>query len=104
MTGLPDFWTSGLLPLPSAFRTSGLPDFWTSFFAFGLPAFWPSGLLDFRTSSFAFGLPPSAFFPPIFHPLFNAINELLTTYKSAHVLRATAISVHFFFHLKFIKP
>ena len=72
MTGLPDFWTSGLLPLPSAFWTSGLPippisaycndwtsgllDFRTSFFAFGLPDFWPSGLLAFRTS----GLP--AFF------------------------------------------
>jgi hypothetical protein len=45
MTGLPDFWTSGLLD----FRTSGLPDFWTS----GLPDFRTSGLLDFRTS----GLP-----------------------------------------------
>ena len=100
MTGLPDFWTSGLLPLPSAFWTSGLPIPPISAYCND----WTSGLLDFRTSFFAFGLPPSAFFPPIFHPLFNAINELLTTYKSARVLRATAISVHFFFHLKFIKP
>ena len=101
MTGLPDFWTSGLLPLPSAFWTSGLPippisaycndwtsgllDFRTSFFAFGLPDFWPSGLLAFRPS----GLPafwtsgllslPSDFpLPPSFLPYFIHFSTLLT--------------------------
>ena len=85
MTGLPDFWTSGLLPLPSAFWTSGLPippisaycndwtsgllDFRTSFFAFGLPDFWTSGLLS---------LPSDFPLPPSFLPYFIHFSTLLT--------------------------
>ena len=54
MTGLPDFWTSGLLKNSLLTVMTGLLDFWTSK---KLPAYcndWTSGLLKkplFRTST-----------------------------------------------------
>ena len=73
MTGLPDFWTSGLLPLPSAFWTSGLPIPPISAYCND----WTSGLLDFRTSGLL-SLPSDFPLPPSFLPYFIHFSTLLT--------------------------